>query len=84
MRSPEDLSTMPNNNGSTTSDRGTDLGEMVDRARGNVEDFAGRARDAIQTADRTLQAKMRDNPLLVLGIAVGVGYVIGRIFSRVR
>jgi ElaB/YqjD/DUF883 family membrane-anchored ribosome-binding protein len=75
---------MPNNNGSTTSDRGNDIGEMVDRARGNVEDFAGRARDAIQTADRTLQAKMRENPLLVLGIAVGVGYVIGRIFSRVR
>ena len=75
---------MPNNNGSTTTDRGNDIGEMVDRARGNVEDFAGRARDAIQTADRTLQAKMRENPILVLGIAVGVGYVIGRIFSRVR
>lgn len=74
---------MPNNNGTTTSERG-DLGDMVDRARGNVEDFAGRARDAIQTADRTLQTKMRENPLLVLGIAVGVGYVIGRIFSRVR
>jgi ElaB/YqjD/DUF883 family membrane-anchored ribosome-binding protein len=75
---------MPNNNGSTTTERGADLGEMVDRARDNVEDFAGRARDAIQTADRTLQQKMRENPLLVLGIAVGVGYVIGRIFSRVR
>ena len=47
---------MPNNNGSTTSDRGNDLGDMVERARGNVEDFAGRARDAIQTADRSLQA----------------------------
>ena len=76
---------MPSNNGSTTtSDGGNDFGEMVDRARGNVEDFAGRARDAIQTADRSLQARMRENPLLVLGIAVGVGYVIGRIFSRVR
>ncbi len=74
---------MPSNNGSTTSDR-TDLGDIVERARGNVEDFAGRARDAIQSADRSLQAKVRENPLLVLGIAVGVGYVIGRIFSRIR
>jgi len=74
---------MPNNNGSTTSEH-TDLGQMVERARGNVEDFAERARDAIQSADRSLQARVRENPLLVLGIAVGVGYVIGRIFSRVR
>ncbi len=74
---------MPNNNGTTTSDR-NDLGNVVERARDNVEDFAGRARDALQTADRSLQAKMRENPILVLGIAVGVGYVIGRIFSRIR
>ena len=75
---------MPNNNGTTTSDHANDLGHMVERARGNVEDFAGRAKDALEGADKTLQAKMRENPLLVLGVAVGVGYVIGRVFSKIR
>ena len=75
---------MPNRNGTTQVSEAHDLGAMVDKARDQVEDVAVRAKRSLAAVDRTLEAKMRDNPLLVLGLAVGVGYVIGRIFSRVR
>lgn len=74
---------MPNQNGTTaTSER--DLGAMVDRAREGFEDVTDRAKRTLSTVDRTLETRMRENPILVLGLAVGVGYVIGRIFSRIR
>ena len=74
---------MPNRNGTTaTSER--DLGAMVERAREGFDDVTGRAKSALNTVDRTLETRMRENPLLVLGLAVGVGYVIGRVFSRIR
>jgi ElaB/YqjD/DUF883 family membrane-anchored ribosome-binding protein len=57
---------------------------MVERAREGFEDVTERAKRTLDTVDRTLETRMRENPLLVLGLAVGVGYVIGRIFSRIR
>ena len=48
----------------------------------SIEDVADRAKRTLAKADKTLGEKMKENPLLVLGAAVGVGYVIGRIFSR--
>ena len=74
---------MPNRNGTSTSE-GRDVGQMVERARGQIEDYAGQAKETLKTVDKTLEAKMRENPILVLGLAVGVGYVIGRVFSRIR
>lgn len=75
---------MPNRNGTTTTHESQDIGAMVGRAREGIEDVAGRAKSTLNEVDRTLQAKMKENPILVLGLAVGVGYVIGRIFSRIR
>lgn len=76
---------MPNRNGTTqVSDTGRDVAAVVERARDQMEEVAVRAKRTLATVDRTLESKMRENPLLVLGLAVGVGYVIGRIFSRVR
>lgn len=75
---------MANQNGSTTTTDGRDLASMVDEARTRVEDIKGRAMDTIDTVDRRLSTAMRENPMLVLGCAVGVGYVIGRVFSKLR
>lgn len=74
---------MANENGSTQiGDK--DLGAMVERARGQIEGVAEGARRRVDDLDRRLGDAVRENPLLVLGVAVGVGYFIGRIFSRVR
>jgi len=76
---------MATSNGNTQVNEGTrDVSEMVERARDGIEDVAERARRTLDTADRRLATAMQQNPLLVLGIAVGVGYVVGRVFSKLR
>jgi ElaB/YqjD/DUF883 family membrane-anchored ribosome-binding protein len=61
-----------------------DVQEMVERARTEIEDVADRAKRTLDDVDQRLSRTMQENPLLVLGAAVGVGYVIGRLFSRFR
>lgn len=75
---------MANQNGSTTATEGRDLSAMVDDVRTRAEDIKGRAMDTIDTVDRRLSTAMKENPMLVLGVAVGVGYVVGRVFSKIR
>ncbi len=75
---------MTNGNG-TTKATGPDLGhvlEMAERAREKVGEAAERAQHAVRKADNLLVAKVRENPILVLSVAVGVGYVLGRLVSR--
>ncbi len=74
---------MANQNGSTQTE-GRDINAMVDQARSRVEDVADRAKRTLDTVDQRVSVMMRDNPMLVLGAAVGVGYVIGRVFSKLR
>jgi len=74
---------MANQNGSTQTDS-RDIQAMVDQARTRVEDVADRAKRTMDTVDQRLAVAMRENPMLVLGAAVGVGYVIGRVFSKLR
>jgi ElaB/YqjD/DUF883 family membrane-anchored ribosome-binding protein len=77
---------MTNGNG-TAKAVGPDLGpmlEMAEHAREKVNEVAERAQHAVRKADNLLVAKVRENPLLVLGVAVGVGYVLGRLVSRFR
>ena len=74
---------MANQNGSTHHD-GRDISAMVDQARTRVEDVADRAKRGLDTVDQRLSVVMRENPMLVLGGAVAVGYVIGRVFSKLR
>lgn len=61
-----------------------DFGQILEGARDQIGDAADRARRVVRRADRRLHEQMQENPLLVLGVAVGVGYVIGRLFSRYR
>lgn len=76
---------MAASNGNTGVNEGTrDIGAMVERAREQVGDYADTAKRTLDTVDRRLSDGMRENPMVVLGVAVGVGYVIGRIFSKIR
>ncbi len=78
---------MANPNGATETTgarESLDVAHMIEGARAQVGEATERARRAVTKADRRLVAKVQENPLLVLGVAVGVGYVIGRIFSRYR
>ncbi len=76
---------MANPNGTTeTTHEGRDVTQMLEGAREQIGEATDRARRAVRKADRALGERMQENPLLVLGIAVGVGYVIGRIVSRYR
>ena len=36
----------------------------------------------IKRLDRELIEKVRERPLVAVGVALGVGYVVGRLFSR--
>ncbi|MGZ3420884.1 MAG: glycine zipper domain-containing protein [Polyangiales bacterium] len=72
------------NQSETTHVHERDLGTMVEKAKGQLEDYAGDARRRIDDLDRRVTDAVQENPLLVLGIAVGVGYVIGRVVSRLR
>jgi hypothetical protein len=85
-RHSQEEPTMPNRNGTTATSETNekDIAARIGRAREGLEDVAGRAKATFDRVDRTLQDRMRENPILVLGIAVGVGYMIGRIFSRLR
>jgi ElaB/YqjD/DUF883 family membrane-anchored ribosome-binding protein len=61
-----------------------DVGQLLEGAREQLGDVVGRTRRAVTGADRKLTERMQENPLLVLGVAVGVGYLVGRLFSRYR
>jgi ElaB/YqjD/DUF883 family membrane-anchored ribosome-binding protein len=74
---------MANQDGTAQTD-GRDISAMVDQARNRVEDAADRAKRTLGTVDERLSVAMRENPMLVLGAAVGVGYLIGRVFSKLR
>lgn len=36
----------------------------------------------VKRADERLVAYVREQPLVALGVALGLGYVVGRVFSR--
>jgi ElaB/YqjD/DUF883 family membrane-anchored ribosome-binding protein len=55
---------------------GAEARELVDRARERVPQALSEANDAFV-------AFVREQPLVALGAAVGVGYVLGRMFRRV-
>ncbi|MGE0221940.1 MAG: hypothetical protein AB7F35_22235 [Acetobacteraceae bacterium] len=59
---------------------------MKDRVTPAMSDFAGRAEsmmhgasDAMRHQSEAVSSRVRDQPLVALAIAIGVGWVIGRI-----
>ena len=56
-----------------------DLGGSVARAGGHQAD---RAQDAIKEATAAIEAAARRNPLSTVGIALGVGFLLGIILRR--
>ena len=58
--------------------------ETLESARARLEDAAGEKGARIRTAARSTQAYVKDNPWTALIIAVGAGYLIGRVGRAVR
>ena len=74
---------MPNESAAPSQEK-RNLGQVVEHTRTQLEDAKDRAKDAVETSDRRLTMGVQENPMMVLGVAVGVGYVVGRIFAKVR
>ena len=54
----------------------------IERAQERVSHELERARDAMTTMDRRARKLVAERPVTSLLVAVGVGYLVGRIVSR--
>lgn len=54
------------------------LRQVQGRVTGGLEDLRGYA----ESADSAIREFARERPLLALGCAIGIGFVIGRLASR--
>lgn len=59
-----------------------DAGPRVQEARERAEESLRNARAHLEGAGRELDAKVRENPWAAIGIAAGVGLVLGVLLSR--
>jgi ElaB/YqjD/DUF883 family membrane-anchored ribosome-binding protein len=51
----------------------------VSQAAGRAQDFARDARHIAEDQATALQGRVREQPLLAVAVAAGIGYLIGRI-----
>jgi ElaB/YqjD/DUF883 family membrane-anchored ribosome-binding protein len=65
-------------NGSRTGDVGAGEGGEAGRFGGQVEALRGYA----DTADESIRTFARERPMAAIAIAVGVGFLLGRLASR--
>lgn len=56
--------------------------ESLTNAKDKLKDAGGSAREKVRTAGQTADTYVRENPWTVAAIALGVGYVIGRLGRR--
>ena len=54
-------------------------GPLMDRA----QEVAARVRQRLQPVDEFIGAQVKERPLVVLGVAVGLGYLAGRLIRRI-
>jgi ElaB/YqjD/DUF883 family membrane-anchored ribosome-binding protein len=57
-------------------------GERLQELRGRAEEALRKARARMEDAGFQLEAQVRDHPLAAIGIAAGVGLVVGLLLSR--
>ena len=58
------------------------LGDTGMQARGKAKQFAGQAQEYYGDTLDTVRDVASDQPLLALGVAVGVGFVLGALLAR--
>jgi ElaB/YqjD/DUF883 family membrane-anchored ribosome-binding protein len=57
-------------------------GERIEEVRARAEESVRSARARVQAAAQELNGQVRDNPWTALGIAAGVGLVVGVMLAR--
>jgi ElaB/YqjD/DUF883 family membrane-anchored ribosome-binding protein len=49
---------------------------------GPAQEAMAQVKDKMESVDKFLRTAARERPLMTLGIALGVGYLIGRLIGR--
>ena len=61
---------------------GSMTGDTATEMRGKARQVAGEAQRTVGEAVETVRGMASDQPLIALGIAAGVGFVLGMLMSR--
>jgi len=77
-----DLKTVMNDAEALLRATSTQTGEKIQEVRARAEESLRAAREHLQGAGRQLDAQVRENPWAAVGIAAGLGLLIGVLLSR--
>ncbi|MBE7211460.1 MAG: CsbD family protein [Gluconacetobacter diazotrophicus] len=58
------------------------LGDTATQAKGKARQFSGQAQGYYGEALDTVRDATSDQPFIAIGVAVGVGFVLGALFAR--
>jgi uncharacterized protein YjbJ (UPF0337 family) len=53
--------------------------DMVSQASDNLSQTASIARDQVASFEANLEERIKTNPLVAVGVAIGIGFVLGKI-----
>jgi uncharacterized protein YjbJ (UPF0337 family) len=53
--------------------------DMVSQAGDNLSQTASKAQDQVASFEANLEERIKNNPLVAVGVAVGIGFVLGKI-----
>jgi hypothetical protein len=63
-------------------DNGGGVGRAAAHWEAAANEALDRAKEQLSTADAWLRKSTRERPFLVLGAALGIGYLLGRLVAR--
>ena len=63
--------------GGLTGDTGTQAKGKVNQASGSVQDVVGQARERAQDVYGGVESYAKEQPIVALGVALGVGLILG-------
>ena len=63
--------------GGLTGDAGTQAKGKANQATGSVQDVVGQAKDRAQDVYGNVESYAKDQPAIALGVALGVGVILG-------
>ena len=68
--------------GRGNGDWGRDAQKAAEQVQSTIEDAKRQAEDFAEQADDWLRTMVRERPFAMVAVAVGTGFLIGRLFSR--